>query len=116
MSHQTASPDVVTDGTILICDVKIVPDDYEAFKAEERLELSHKEFKLLVYLAKTKGRVYTRDQLLSAIWNYAFVGDTRIVDVHISHVREKIEPHTKKPIYIKTMRGLGYKMEEPKPE
>lgn len=116
MSHQTTSSEEVTDGTILIGDVKIVPDNYEAFKAEERLELTPKEFELLVYLAKNKGRVLTRDQLLSAIWNYDFVGDTRIVDVHISHVREKIEPNTKKPIYIKTIRGLGYKMEEPKPE
>lgn len=115
MNQQVATEET-TDGTIVIGDVKIVPDNYEAFKAEERLELTPKEFELLVYLAKNKGRVLTRDQLLSAIWNYDFVGDTRIVDVHISHVREKIEPNTKKPIYIKTIRGLGYKMEEPKAE
>ena len=52
----------------------------------------------------------TRDQLLSAVWNYDFAGDTRIVDVHISHLRDKIEQNTKKPTYIKTMRGLGYKI------
>ena len=71
------------------------------------MELTPKEFELLLYLAKNKGRVLTRDQLLSAVWNYDFAGDTRIVDVHISHLREKIERNTKKPTYIKTIRGLA---------
>ncbi len=97
-----------------IAELVILPEHYEAYYNNERLELTPKEFELLVYLAKHKGRVLTRDQLLSAVWNYDFAGDTRIVDVHISHLREKIEPDTKKPIYIKTIRGLGYKLEEPK--
>ncbi|PLT32311.1 response regulator transcription factor [Bacillus sp. V5-8f] len=97
-------------------DLKIYPDRYEAFFEEDQLELTPKEFELLLYLAKHKGRVLTRDQLLSAVWNYDFAGDTRIVDVHISHLREKIEQNTKKPLYIKTIRGLGYKLEEPKGE
>jgi two-component system, OmpR family, alkaline phosphatase synthesis response regulator PhoP len=99
---------------IEIGDLKILPEYYEAYFSNERLELTPKEFELLVYLAKHKGRVLTRDQLLSAVWNYDFAGDTRIVDVHISHLREKIERNTKKPLYIKTIRGLGYKLEEPK--
>jgi len=99
-----------------IADLKIFPEQYEAFSGEELLELTPKEFELLLYLARHKGRVLTRDQLLSAVWNYDFAGDTRIVDVHISHLREKIEQNTKKPVYIKTIRGLGYKMEEPKGE
>ncbi|MDE3839877.1 DNA-binding response regulator [Bacillus methanolicus] len=106
----------IENGFIKIADLKIYPDQYEAFFAEELLELTPKEFELLLYLAKHKGRVLTRDQLLSAVWNYDFAGDTRIVDVHISHLREKIEQNTKKPVYIKTIRGLGYKLEEPKGE
>ncbi|MFD3445343.1 winged helix-turn-helix domain-containing protein [Microbacteriaceae bacterium 4G12] len=98
---------------IHICDLKIYPEYYEAYFREQKLELTPKEFELLVYLAKNKGRVLTRDQLLSAVWNYDFAGDTRIVDVHISHLRDKIEQNTKKPMYIKTIRGLGYKLEEP---
>jgi two-component system alkaline phosphatase synthesis response regulator PhoP len=94
----------------------IYPEKYEAYFQAQQLELTLKEFELLLYLAKNKGRVLTRDQLLSAVWNYDFAGDTRIVDVHISHLREKIEEDTKKPAYIKTMRGLGYKMEELKGE
>ncbi|HZG60793.1 MAG TPA: response regulator transcription factor [Anoxybacillus sp.] len=99
---------------IIIGDLEILPEHYEAYFNRERLELTPKEFELLLYLAKHKGRVLTRDQLLSAVWNYDFAGDTRIVDVHISHLREKIEKNTKKPLYIKTIRGLGYKLEEPK--
>lgn len=99
-----------------ISDLRILPEQYEAYFAGQQLELTPKEFELLLYLAKNKGRVLTRDQLLSAVWNYDFAGDTRIVDVHISHLREKIEVNTKKPTYIKTIRGLGYKMEEPKSE
>lgn len=102
--------------SIKIGDLKILPEHYEAYFSGELLELTPKEFELLLYLAKHKGRVLTRDQLLSAVWNYDFAGDTRIVDVHISHLREKIEHNTKKPTYIKTIRGLGYKLEEPKGE
>lgn len=99
---------------VMIGNLKVLPEHYEAYYGNERLDLTPKEFELLLYLAKHKGRVLTRDQLLSAVWNYDFAGDTRIVDVHISHLREKIEPNTKKPLYIKTIRGLGYKLEEPK--
>lgn len=99
--------------TINIGEIEILPDQYEVYFRNTPIELTPKEFELLVYLATHKGRVLTRDQLLNAVWNYDFAGDTRIVDVHISHLREKIEPNTKKPIYIKTIRGLGYKLEEP---
>lgn len=94
--------------------LKVYPDRFEAFLEEEALEFTPKEFELLVYLLENKNRVLTRDQLLSAVWNYDFAGDTRIVDVHISHLREKIEENSRKPIFIKTIRGLGYKFEEPK--
>lgn len=95
-------------------DLKVFPDRFEAFLGDESLEFTPKEFELLVYLLENKNRVLTRDQLLSAVWNYDFVGDTRIVDVHISHLREKIEENSRKPVFIKTIRGLGYKFEEPK--
>lgn len=106
----------VNDDYIRIKDLKIYPEQYEVYFKDTLLELTPKEFELLVYLVKNKGRVLSRDQLLSAVWNYDFAGDTRIVDVHISHLREKIEEDTKKPSYIKTIRGLGYKLEEPKEE
>lgn len=99
---------------IKLGDLKVFPDRYEAFLKEEQLEFTPKEFELLVYLMENKNRVLTRDQLLSAVWKYDFAGDTRIVDVHISHLRDKIEVNSRKPIFIKTIRGLGYKFEEPK--
>lgn len=97
-----------------ISGLHVYPDRFEAYLGEEQLEFTPKEFELLVYLIENKNRVLTRDQLLSAVWNYDFAGDTRIVDVHISHLRDKIEENSRKPIYIKTIRGLGYKFEVPK--
>lgn len=111
---EASEENVKNDSQINIGKLTIYPEKYEAFFNENLLELTLKEFELLHYLAQNKGRVLTRDQLLSAVWNYDFAGDTRIVDVHISHLREKIEEDTRKPVYIKTIRGLGYKLEEPK--
>ena len=113
-SHMQADHTVSTDSKIEIGKLKIYPQKHEAYFEESKLELTLKEFELLLYLAQNIGLVLTRDQLLSAVWNYDFAGDTRIVDVHISHLREKIETETKRPVYIKTIRGLGYKLEEPK--
>ncbi|CAM5202039.1 Two-component system alkaline phosphatase synthesis response regulator PhoP OS=Ureibacillus acetophenoni OX=614649 GN=SAMN05877842_102486 PE=4 SV=1 [Ureibacillus acetophenoni] len=100
--------------TFQIGKLVVHPEVYEAFLDEQPLEFTPKEFELLVYLIENKNRVLTRDQLLSAVWHYDFAGDTRIVDVHISHLREKIEENSRKPKYIKTIRGIGYKFEEPK--
>lgn len=114
ITEEHTALDINASKKLKIGDLEILPEQYEAFFEGKQLELTPKEFELLVYLAQNKGRVMTRDQLLSAVWNYDFVGDTRIVDVHISHLRDKIEKNTKKPTYIKTIRGLGYKMEAPK--
>lgn len=96
-----------------IGELTIYPERYEAEMSGKVITFTRKEFELLYHLAKHKGKVISRDQLLSSVWDYDFIGDTRIVDVHISHLRDKIEPNSKKPVYIKTVRGLGYKMEEP---
>ncbi|GGE37221.1 DNA-binding response regulator [Pullulanibacillus camelliae] len=102
------------DSPITIAELKVFPDEYKAYFRGEEMELTPKEFELLLFLSRNKKRVLSRDQLLSAVWDYDFAGDTRIVDVHISHLREKLEDNTKKPVYIKTIRGFGYKMEVPK--
>lgn len=101
---------------ITIGELVVYPDNYEAVFKGNTMTLTPKEFELLLYLVRNKGKVMTRELLLNAVWNYDFAGDTRIVDVHISHLREKIEADTRKPKYIKTVRGLGYKLEEPKDE
>ena len=69
--------------------LQIFPEKYEAYFKNQQLELTLKEYELLYYLAQNKNRVLTRDQLLSAVWNYEFAGDTRIVDVHISPPKGK---------------------------
>lgn len=97
-----------------IGDLIIFPERYEAEINGNIITFTRKEFELLHYLANHLGNILSRDQLLSAVWNYDFAGDTRIVDVHVSHLREKIESDSKHPSYIKTIRGLGYKMEDPK--
>ncbi|MGB3160529.1 response regulator transcription factor [Carnobacterium sp.] len=99
---------------IIIGEICIFPSQYKVTVREEPIELTPKEFELLLYMSKRINRVLSREQLLNAIWNFDYIGETRIVDAHISHIREKIETDTKKPIYIRTVRGFGYKFETPK--
>lgn len=113
-SVTTPTPKGETSAPMVLGGLKVFPDRFEVFLDEKQLDFTPKEFELLVYLMENKNRVLTRDQLLSAVWKYDFAGDTRIVDVHISHLREKIEENSRKPVFIKTIRGLGYKFEEPK--
>jgi len=111
--RRTEGRRTTTSHTIKIGDLVIYPDKYEAELNGETLDFTRMEFELLLHLARHEGIVLSRDQLLSEVWDYHFSGDTRIVDVHISRLREKIETNTKKPLYIKTIHGLGYKMENP---
>ena len=110
--RRTSTPVKQSFEMIKIGKLFIYPEKHEVKIGEELLTFTRKEFELLLYLVEHKGKVLSRDQLLNKVWNYDFAGDTRIVDVHISRLREKIETDTKKPAYIKTIRGLGYKMED----
>lgn len=87
--------------------------NYQVTVAGDKIFLTPKEFELLVYFMKRKGRVIDRDTLLNRIWKFDFDGQSRIVDVHISHLREKIERDPKQPEYLLTVRGFGYKFQEP---
>ncbi|AVP37282.1 DNA-binding response regulator [Staphylococcus felis] len=102
------------DEDIVIGAIRIRPDFFEVYRNDELLELTPKEFELLLYLVERQGRVITREHMLNSVWNYEFAGDSRIVDVHISHLRDKLEENPKQPQFIKTVRGLGYKLERPK--
>lgn len=99
---------------IEIGDIKINLEQYTVSLRDEEIELTRKQYELLVYLAKNQNKTLSREQLLSSVWDFDFVGDTRIVDVQIGHLREKLEKNTKNPEYIKTIRGFGYKLEDPK--
>ena len=113
----TAQPETVEDETekIEVGEITIFPQLYEVHVNGALIEVTPKEFELLLYMAKRANRILSREQLLNAIWNFDYAGETRIVDVHISHLREKIEKDTKNPQYIRTVRGFGYKFEVAKP-
>ncbi|MBX5467878.1 MAG: response regulator transcription factor [Firmicutes bacterium] len=78
-----------------------------------RLDLTFTEFELLATLAKNPGRAFSRDELLSRIWGQDFYGDARTVDVHIRHLREKLEEDPAAPRFIETVRGVGYRFRSP---
>ncbi|MBF7125021.1 response regulator transcription factor [Pediococcus pentosaceus] len=77
-------------------------------KNNEKIQLTPNEFKLLRYLYKNANQVLSRDQILEKVWGYEYGGQTRIVDIHISHLRDKLENDPKHPQLIKTIRGFGY--------
>ena len=81
----------------------------EVIKGTQNVELTLKEFELLKLLIKNKSNILTRELLLDKIWGYEYIGETRTVDVHIRHLRKKIESDDKNPQYIQTIRGVGYK-------
>ncbi len=77
--------------------LEIHTDTYDVYARGEQLVLTPKEYELLLYLSNHKNKVLSRDQLLNGVWDFHYDGDTRIVDVHISHLREKIEADPKRP-------------------
>jgi DNA-binding response OmpR family regulator len=89
----------------------IDPVRYEAKLNDELVDLTALEFKLLYFLASHPGRVWTRAELIQGVWEHEFIGDPRVVDVHIGQIRRKIEVDTSQPMLIHTVRGVGYKFE-----
>ncbi|ANE48558.1 transcriptional regulator [Paenibacillus swuensis] len=98
---------------IIIGNIHLNPEQREVSLDGKPIELTPKEFELLLFLCKHRGKVLSRQQLLHGVWDYHFLGDTRIVDVHISHLRDKIEKNARTPEYIMTIRNVGYKLTEP---
>ncbi|WP_139492476.1 response regulator YycF [Brevibacillus dissolubilis] len=96
-----------------IMELEIDLQSYTCTKHGEFLDLTHREFELLVYLARHLGQVLTRDHLLQAVWGFDYFGDARTVDVTIRRLREKIEDDPSQPKYIITRRGLGYTLRNP---
>lgn len=90
-------------------DVEIDYLKHEVKKNGEKVDLTLKEFELLDILVRNNGKVLTRDLLLDKIWGYEYVGETRTVDVHIRHLRQKLEADDRNPRYIETVRGIGYR-------
>ena len=83
---------------------------YEAWLDNEKLELTPKEYEMLKLLAENAGKVFSREQLLEKIWGYEYFGDTRTVDVHVRHLRAKLERVPEMAEAIETVRGVGYRL------
>ncbi|MEI5908374.1 response regulator YycF [Bacillus spongiae] len=94
----------------------IHPDAYVVSKRGDTIELTHREFELLHYLAKHIGQVMTREHLLQTVWGYDYYGDVRTVDVTVRRLREKIEDNPSHPMWIVTRRGVGYYLRNPEQE
>ena len=98
---------------IIVGDLTVHPDAYYVSKNEETIELTHREFELLHYLARHVGQVMTREHLLEEVWDFDYLGDVRTVDVTIRRLREKVEDSPSHPNYIITRRGVGYYLRNP---
>lgn len=92
-------------------ELKILTDTFEVYKGDNKIELNPKEFKILKLLVSNLGRVFTKKQIYEQVWEDIYIGDSNNIMVHLSHIREKVEDDPKNPIYIKTIRGIGYKVE-----
>lgn len=101
---------------IAIGSLVIHPDAYIVSKRGEMIELTHREFELLYYLAKHLGQVMTREHLLQTVWGYDYYGDVRTVDVTVRRLREKIEDNPSHPGWLVTRRGVGYYLQNPEQE
>jgi two-component system response regulator VicR len=94
---------------ITIRSLTIDPSKYQVMRDGEQIELTKKEYELLLFLAKNQGTIFSREQLLEEVWGYdGFYGDTSSVDVTVSRLRSKLERDASKPEYLFTKRGLGY--------
>ena len=92
-------------------DLEIDPGAFVARRRGEELGLSATEFRLLFELARRPGQVFTRELLLQRVWNYDYLGDSRLVDVAVQRLRAKVEDDPKEPHTIKTVRGVGYRFD-----
>lgn len=98
---------------ITVGKLRINPTHYAAYKEDKQLDLTHREFELLYYLAQHIGEVITREALLETVWGYDYFGDVRTVDVTVRRLREKVEDTPSRPQYVSTRRGVGYYMSNP---
>lgn len=105
-----------TANEIVLGSLIIHEDAYVVSKRGEEIELTHREFELLHYLAKHIGQVITREHLLQTVWGYDYFGDVRTVDVTVRRLREKIEDTPSHPTWIMTRRGVGYYIKTPDQE
>ena len=91
-------------------DIVILLDKRELFRKQEKIDLSFIEFEILHLLMRSPGRVFSKEQIYDIIWNEPYSGDYNVVMRHICNIREKIEDDPGQPMYIQTVRGVGYRL------
>jgi len=101
----------VTDGVISVDELEIDPGAFLVRRRGEEVALTATEFRLLLELARRPKQVFTRELLLELVWNYDYLGDSRLVDVAVQRLRAKIEDDPKQPKLIHTVRGVGYRFD-----
>jgi DNA-binding response OmpR family regulator len=99
-------------GTLNVHELRIDPDKRTVVVRGEAITTTFVEFEILLTLARSPGRVFTRDMLLARVWGDSAYRDPRTIDVHIRHLREKIERDAKEPEYLFTVRGVGYRFRD----
>lgn len=105
-------PDAQTNAVLTFLHLRINPDARLAWKNGQLLDLTTLEFDLLLALARHSGRVLSRDQIIEHVWGADFYGDDRVVDVHLGHLRRKLEDDANAPAIIATVRGVGYRFDD----
>ncbi len=108
---QAASAPPLAGDVVRCGSLRINPRARAVERDGEALHLTAKEFDLLYFLARNAGQVFTREQLLDNVWDFEWYGDPSTVTVHIRRLREKIEPNPVRPRFVKTVWGVGYKLE-----
>jgi two-component system alkaline phosphatase synthesis response regulator PhoP len=96
-------------GELVVGNLKMNFDSHEVLLSENRIYFTPKEFDLLKFLITNTGKMFSREQLLEKVWGYDYYGDTRTVDVHVRHLRAKLEPDEKIVNAIETVRKIGYR-------
>lgn len=111
--RRAQSPAGVAAGAVEAGQLRIEPASHRVTRAGRRIHLSKREFSLLYFMASRPNQVFTREQLLDAVWGVDGTVTPRTVDVHIRHLRNKIEAKPALPVYLKTVWGVGYMFESP---
>ena len=111
--ERTASSQPTSIDALEVGPVRLETDTRRCYVRGEEVKLRKKEFALLAQLMSNVGRVMTRDVLIDRVWGSDYVGDTKTLDVHIKRLRSGVEEKPKAPVFISTVRGVGYRFEKP---
>jgi DNA-binding response OmpR family regulator len=113
LRRSEVQPGVAEQETVEFGQVKVDLAGRRILRGGEVLPVKPKAFELLLFLIRNAGHVFTRDQLLERVWGYDYAGETRTVDVHVHWLRAQIEADPASPVYLETVRGVGYVLRRP---